>query len=85
MGVPTWHEAIDFRAFQVGRATVEWRVVGTGAEAALPTLQAVADAVAREDFPAFIAEAGVRGEWVLVGVRTAQRVKGVFIGEDTPE
>jgi len=60
-------------------------VVRTGAEATLPTLGAVADTVAGEDFPAFIAEAGVRGEGASVQVRSSQGVKGVFVGEYAPE
>jgi len=60
-------------------------VAETRAETALPTLGAVGGSVAREDFPAFITEAGVHGEWASVGVRSSKRVKGVFVGEDTPE
>jgi len=51
----------------------------------LPALGTVADTVAGEDFPTFIAEAGIRGERASVRVRSSQGVKGVFVGEDAPE
>jgi len=60
-------------------------VVRAGTEATLSTLRTVADAMAGEDFPTFVTEAGVRGEWLLVWVWTSQGVKRVFIGEDMPE
>ena len=60
-------------------------MVRAGTEATLSTLRTVAYTVAGEDFPAFIAEAGVRGERASIRVRSSQGVKGVFIGEDAPE
>jgi len=48
-------------------------------------LGAVGDTVAGEDFPAFITEAGVRGEGASIRVRSLQGIKGVFVGEDALE
>jgi len=60
-------------------------VVRPETEATLPAFRAVADTVAGEDFPAFIAEVGVRGKRTPIRVRSSQGVKGVFVGEDAPE
>jgi len=85
IGVPTWHEAINLRAFQVGHGAFNGRVVGAGAKAALSALRTGADAVTGENFPTLVAEAGVRGERTPIRVGSSQGIKGVFVGEDAPE
>src|SRR5712675_2126004 len=83
--VPTWHEAVHLRTFEVRCGAFDGRVVRTGAEAALAALGAGADTVVGEDFPTFITEAGVRGNGAPVQVRSSQGVEGVFVGEDALE
>ena len=83
--VPAWHEAVRLRTFEVRGGALEGRVVRMGAEAALAAFGTVADAVIGEDFPTFIAEAGIRGHGAPVRVRSSQGVKGVFVSEDAPE
>ena len=54
-------------------------------KAALSPFRTVDRAVVREDFPAFVTEAGVQGGWMAVGVRAVPRFEGGFFGEDSPE
>ena len=67
--VPTWHDAVNLRAFEVGDFTGGSHVVGVTTKAALSTLWTVDRAVNGEDFPAFVAEAGVQGAQVVIRVR----------------
>jgi len=83
--VPTWHEAVHLRTFEVRGGALDGRVVRADTEAALAAFGAMADMVVGEDFPTFIAEAGIRGSGAPVRVRSSQGVKGVFVGEDAPE
>jgi len=83
--VPTWHEAVHLRTFEVRGGALDGRVVRAGAEAALAAFGAMTDTVVGEDVPTFIAEAGIRGSGAPVWVRSSQGVKGVFVGEDAPE
>ena len=85
VGVPTWHEAVHLCTLQVGRGTLDCRVVRTGTEATLSVLGTVAGTVVGEDFPTFVTEAGVRGKGASIWVGSSQGVKGVFVGEDAPE
>ena len=79
------HNSSDLGAFQMGCTTFDQRVVRAFAEVALSALWTSADAVAGQYFPAFVTEPGVCGSGASVRVRSSQGVKGVFVGEDTPE
>ena len=85
VGVPTRHGAVDLRAFEVGHFTGRGRVVRAAAEATLSPLRTVNGAMIGEDFPTFVAKAGVQGGWSTIRVRAVAWFEGGFFGEDSPE
>jgi len=59
IGVPTWHDTADLRTFEVGCFAGRSCVVRTATETALSSLGTVDRVMVGEDFPTFVAKAGV--------------------------
>jgi len=85
IGVPTGHDTVDLRTFEVGYFTSGGHVIGAATEAALPPLGTVDGAMVREDFPTLIAEAGVQGGRAAVRMQARSLLERGFFGENSLE
>ena len=85
VGVPTGHDTIDLRTFEVGYLTGGGGMVRAATETALSPSRTIDGAVVGKDLPTLVAETRVQGSWTAIRVGTVAWLEGGFFGEDSPE
>jgi len=85
IGVPTGHDTVNLGAFEVGYFASGGHVVGVTTKAALSLLGTVDGTMVGEDFPTFVAEAGVQGGRAAVRVRAGSLLERGFFSENSPK
>jgi len=83
--MPTGHNTVDLRAFEVGYLTGGSGMVRAATEAALSPSRTVDGVVVGKDLPTLVAEMRIQGGRSAIRVGTVSWLEGGFFGEDSPE